>query len=118
MKSDTRVNKSTVAGVVGLTAAGLAATIVLANVAAADPSDLRAVEEQQSAPIHNHTGPQTADAIEGWLEAKMQSIESERAYLGPKTPDAAEVWIESGIEYTGPRTADAAEHWFAALRGD
>jgi hypothetical protein len=113
MNRNAKLSKTTVAGIVGLTAAGIAATIVLATDTAADPSDFRAVEEQQSAPVYsyNYTGPRTADAVEGWLNSKT-------AYLGPKTPDAAEVWIESGTEYTGPRTADAAEHWFAALRDD
>jgi len=111
MKNYARVSKTTVAGVVGLTAAGIAATIVLANGTAADPSDFGVVEGQQSAPVHNYTGPRSSDAAEGWLK-------SETADLGPKAPDAAKVWIEPGIEYTGPRTADAAEHWFAALRDD
>ena len=111
MNTNAKVSKTTLAGVVGLTAAGIAATIVLANDTAADTSGVRAVEEQQSAPVYNYnnTGPRTADAVDGWLGRKT-------AYLGPKTPDAAEVWIESGTQYTGPRTADAAEHWFAALR--
>jgi hypothetical protein len=109
MNNNARVNKTTAAGVVSLTLAGIAATIVLANDTAADTTDFRVVEEQQSAPIYNYTGPRTADAVEAWLN-------SSTAYIGPKTADAAEVWIESGAEYTGPRTADAAEHWFAARR--
>ena len=111
MKNNAKVSRTTVAGVIGLTAAGIAATIVLATDTAAETPDFRAVEEQQSAPVYNYnyTGPRTADAVEGWLKRKT-------AYLGPKTPDAAEVWIESRTEYTGPRTADAAEHWIAALR--
>ena len=111
MNNNAKVSKTTVAGVFGLTAAGIVATIVLANDTAADPSDSRAVEGQQSAPVYNYNnmGPRTADAVEGWLQRKT-------AYLGPKTADAAEAWIESGTDYTGPRTADAAEHWIAALR--
>jgi hypothetical protein len=111
MKNHARVTKSTVAGVVGLTAAGIAATIVLANDTAAETTDFRSVEEQQSVPNYNYTGPRTADAVEGWLK-------SGTAYIGPRTADAAEAWIESGAAYTGPRTADAAEHWFADRRGD
>lgn len=107
-----KVSKTTMAGVVGLAAAGMAATIVLANDTAADTTDFRAVEERQSAPAaYNYTGVRTADAVEAWLKAKT-------AYTGPKTADAAEAWFESGTEYTGPRTADAAEHWIAALRDD
>ena len=112
MKNNAKVSRTTVAGVIGLTAAGIAATIVLATGTAADTSNSEAVEEQQqSAPVYNYnnTGPRTADAVDGWLGRKT-------AYLGPKTPDAAEVWIESGTQYTGPRTADAAEHWIGALR--
>jgi hypothetical protein len=113
MNINAKASKTTLAGVIGLTAAGIAATIVLANDTAADTSEVRAVDEQQSAPvyIYNYSGPRTADAVEGWLQRKT-------AYLGPKTPDAAEVWIESGTDYLGPRTADAAEHWIAALRDD
>ena len=111
MNNNGKVSKSTVAGVVGLTAAGIAATIVLANDTSADTTE--AVEAQR--PVHaysyNHTGLGTADAVEGWLQRRT-------AYLGPKTPDAAEAWIESGTEYTGPRTPDAAERWMAALRDD
>ncbi len=110
MKNNARVNKTTVAAVVGLTAAGIAATIVLANDTAADTADHRVVEQQQSVP-YNYTGPRTADALEAWLT-------STTAHIGPKTADAAEAWIESGTEYTGPRTADAAEHWIAALRNN
>ena len=111
MNNSARVNKTSVAGVVGLTLAGLTATIVLANGTAAGTSESNAVEKRQSAPVYNYTGPRTADAVESWLKSKT-------AYLGPRSADAAEVWIESGTEYTGPRTADAAEHWIAALRDD
>lgn len=116
MKNTAKTSKVTVAGVVGLTAAGIAATIVLANGTAADTSDSRSVELPQSAPAQNYMGPRSADAAEGWLESKMAYIESKQAYTGPMTPDAAEVWIESGTVYRGPRTADAAEHWIAASR--
>lgn len=110
MKNHAKVSKSTALGVLGLTAAGIAATIALANGTAAETSD-SSVEGQQSAPVHNYSGPRSADAAEGWLKRKTENLEQ-------KTPDASKVWIEPGIEYTGPRTADAAEHWFAALRED
>jgi len=96
-----------VAGIVGLTAAGVAATIVLANDPAADTSDSTTVERKQSAPAHNYMGPRTADAAEAWLESGAAA----QHYAGPRTADAAEAWLDSGTEYTGPTTPDAAEHW-------
>ncbi len=110
MNSNAKATKTTVAGVIGLMAAGITATIVLANDTAAETSDSK-VEGQQSAPVNNYTGPRSADAAEGWLKRKTE-------YLEQKTSDASKVWIEPGIEYTGPRTADAAEHWMGALRND
>ncbi|MGH8638092.1 MAG: hypothetical protein ACREUZ_13235 [Burkholderiales bacterium] len=122
MNTNAKVSKTTLAGVVGLTAASIAATIVLANDTAAGTSDFRPVEEQQSAPTYNYTGPRTADAVEGWLKSKT-------AHIGPRTADAAEAWIESSHEYLAPkveqpafctdtsllpRTADAAEAWLRA----
>jgi hypothetical protein len=110
MNNIAKMRKTTVAGVLGLTAAGMAATIALANGTAAEPSDFGVVEEQQSAPVDNYSGPRSADAAEGWLKRKT-------AHLDQQTPDSAKVWID-GVEYTGPRTADAAEHWIDGLRND
>jgi hypothetical protein len=111
MNTKAKKSKATMAGVVGLTVAGIAATIVLSNDSAAETADSSVVEQQQSAPVYNYnnTGPRTADAIEGWLKPKT-------VYTGPRTADAAEAWIESATKYSGPRTADAAEHWRSPRR--
>ncbi|HYJ68098.1 MAG TPA: hypothetical protein VEX15_10605 [Nocardioidaceae bacterium] len=111
MNNKALTRKATVAGVVGLTAAGLTATIALANDPAADTADSKAVERQESAFAQQYTGPGTADAAEAW-------IESEPAYTGPRTADAAEGWLGSGAAHSSSAlqcvvTADAAEHWIA-----
>jgi hypothetical protein len=88
-----------VAGVVGLTAAGITAAIVLANDPAADTSDSTAVERQKSVSAQQYAGPRTADAAAAWLESG-----SAQQYTGPRTADAAEAWPQSGSESTGPST--------------
>ena len=101
--------KATVAGVVGLTAAGVAAAVVLANDPAADSSDSKSVQRQESSSVQAYTGPRTADAADA-AEAWLQSATS--AYTGPRTADAAEAWLQpNATTYTGPRTADAAVAW-------
>lgn len=81
MNNKSKTRKASVAGAVGLTAAGIAAMVVLANDPAAETPDSTAVELQE--PV------------------------SAQQYTGPRTADAAEAWLESGTAYTGPRAADA-----------
>ena len=126
MNNKAKNSKVTVAGVVGLTAAGLAATIVLANHSAADTPDSAAGEHHKSAPVLDYTGPRTADAADAWLE-------SGPPYTGPRTADAAAAWHESAPIHRGrfptsvgsntedsvvvPQclvTADGAEYWIRA----
>ena len=115
MKNYAKASKSTtLAGVIGLTAAGIVATIVLANDTAADTSDLRVVKSSSS----RLPSTTTTTWVLGPRTPSKDGFKWKTSYLGPKTADAAEVWIESGAEYLGPRTADAAEHWIGALRDD
>jgi hypothetical protein len=97
MNNKAKTSKVAVAGVVGLTAAGIAATIALANGPAADTPDSKAVERHLSVPVQQYTGPRTADAAEAWIESEAQ-------YSGPRTADAAEAWLEHGNGRTGPTT--------------
>lgn len=104
--------KATVSGVVGLTAAGIAAAVVLANDPAADTSNSKDVQRHESTSVQQYTGPRTADAAEAWLKSATS------AYTGPRTADAAQAWLQPDqpdpSAYTGPRTADAAEAWLQA----
>jgi hypothetical protein len=108
MNNKSKTRKASVAGVVGLTAAGLAATVVLANDPADDRPDSKAVERHDPASVYHYNGPRTADAAEAWLE-------SAPTYTGPRTADAAEAWLESGAAYTGPLSPDATERSLARL---
>lgn len=102
--------KKKLAGAVGLAAAGIAASLVLADDPGARASDSKVQDRSQSAPAHVYRGPRTADAAEGWFEPRT-------VYTGPKTADAAAAWRESeAAEYNGPKTADAAERWLGARR--
>ena len=127
MNNKAKTRKAAIAGVVGLTAAGIATAIVLTNDAAADIPDSKAVQRQEPAAAQRYAGPHTADAAAAWLESRQP-------YTGPQAADAAEAWLESdtaGNDATTSRpiepvtehsgitlpclvTADAAEHWIRA----
>ena len=106
--------KATVAGVVSLTAVGIAAAVVLANDPAADTSHTNGIQRHESTSVQQDTGPRTADAAEAWLESATS------AYTGPRTADAAEAWLQPDqpdpSTYAGPRTADAAEAWLQSTQ--
>ena len=99
---------------VGLMAAGITATIVLANRHGRREGRTSKRSKGSSRPPSKTTTP--------WVLVRLTpqraGSSTKTAHLEQQTPDASKVWIEPGIEYTGPRTADAAEHWSSALRGD